>query len=469
MEIFRKKTVSNFRSDANKSALKKRLTSFDLAAVGIGCVVGTGIFVATGQGAKIAGPAVIISFLVAAITSGLCSLTYSELTSMFPVSGSTYSYSYIAFGEIVAWIIGWDLMLEYLVAAAAVASAWSGTFVGILSNFGIKLPNAIIKTPMLGGIVDLPAVLITLAVTLLLYKGVSESAKVNNLIVGLKIVIILLFVFFGMTHIKVVNYHPFAPYGVSGVMSAASIIFFSFIGFDAIATAVEETKKPERDVPRGIMICFGVVVVLYMSVALVLTGIIPFNKIDINNALPGALSYIGISWGSALVGVGAVIGMISTLLVVLYGQVRIFMVMSRDGLLPKVFSHVNEKHGTPGLCTVITGVLICVLAGVVPLNIIMELCNIGTLFAFILVSLGIMVLRKTMPDIERKFKCPGVPFTSILTIIFCVYLMLGLKPATWLRFIIWLVLGLVIYFLYGVKHSIIRNNKANDENISNDI
>ena len=458
MEAFRKKTVNDFKNDAKNSGLKKELTSFDLAAVGIGCVVGTGIFVATGQGAKLAGPAVIISFLVAAITSGLCSLTYSELTSMFPVSGSTYSYSYIAFGEIVAWIIGWDLMLEYLVAGAAVASAWSGTFMGILANFGIKFPSIITKTPAHGGIVDLPAVLITLAVTLLLYKGVSESAKINNLIVGLKITVILLFVFFGVTHIKFANYHPFAPYGVNGVMTAASIIFFSFIGFDAIATAVEETKKPERDVPRGIMICFGVVVFLYMSVALVLTGIIPFTKIDINNALPGALTYIGINWGSALIGAGAVIGMISTLLVVLYGQVRIFMVMSRDGLLPKVFSHVNKKHGTPSLCTVITGVLICILAGFVPLDIIMELCNIGTLFAFILVSLGIMVLRKTMPNIERKFKCPGVPFTPILTIGFCIYLMLGLKGATWIRFIVWLVLGLIIYFLYGIKHSTIRKN-----------
>ncbi|MFL0252484.1 amino acid permease [Clostridium neuense] len=469
MEIFRKKTIYNFRNDASKSGLKKKLTSFDLAAVGIGCVVGTGIFVATGQGAKFAGPAVIISFLIAAITSGLCSLTYSELTSMFPVSGSTYSYSYIAFGEIIAWIIGWDLMLEYLVAGAAVASAWSGTFTGIFANFGMKIPGIITKTPMAGGIIDLPAVLITLAVTLLLYKGVSESAKINNLIVGLKITMILLFVFLGVTHIKITNYHPFSPYGITGVMSAASIIFFSFIGFDAIATAVEETKNPERDVPKGIMICFGVVVVLYMSVALVLTGIIPFSKIDINNALPGALSYIGINWGSALVGVGAVIGMISTLLCVLYAQVRIFMVMSRDGLLPKVFSNVNEKHGTPGLCTIITGVLICILAGVVPLNIIMELCNIGTLFAFILVSLGIMVLRKTMPNVERKFKCPGVPFTPILTIIFCIYLILGLKPATWIRFVVWLVLGLIIYFVYGRKHSIIGNNQVINESISNDL
>ncbi|WP_234121881.1 amino acid permease [Clostridium hydrogenum] len=465
MDVFRKKTVINFKNDASKSGLKKKLTSFDLAAVGIGCVVGTGIFVSTGQGAKLAGPAVIISFLLAAITSGLCSLTYSELTSMFPVSGSTYSYSYIAFGEIVAWIIGWDLMLEYLVAGASVASAWSGTFMGILSNFGIKIPISITKTPMAGGILDLPAVLITLAVTLLLYKGVSESAKINNMIVGLKIFIILLFIFFGAMHIKVANYHPFAPYGAGGVMSAAAIIFFSFIGFDAIATAVEETKKPERDVPKGIMICFVVVVVLYMSVALVLTGIIPFKKIDINNALPGALSYIGINWGSALVGAGAVVGMISTLLVVLYGQVRIFMVMSRDGLLPKVFSHVNEKHGTPGLCTVITGVLIAILSGVVPLNIIMELCNIGTLFAFILVSLGIIVLRKTMPDVERKFKCPGVPFTPALTIVFCIYLMLGLKPVTWIRFVIWLLLGLIVYFAYGHKHSVIRNQKVDEEEI----
>ncbi|AAK81219.1 APA family basic amino acid/polyamine antiporter [Clostridium acetobutylicum] len=466
MEIFRKKTAEDFQDEASSSNLKRGLTSFDLAAIGIGAVVGTGIFVSTGQGAKLAGPSVVISFLVAAVTCGLCSLTYCELSSMFSVSGSTYSYSYIAFGEIIAWIIGWDLMLEYLVAASAISSGWSSTLIGIVKNYGVNVPDALTKSPLSGGIVDLPAIFITLVITFLLYRGVTESAKINNVIVGVKICIIALFVFLGITHVKVTNYHPFVPYGVNGIMSAAAIIFFSFIGFDAIATTAEETKDPKKDVPKGLLICFGVVVVLYMSVAIILTGIVPYTKIDINNALPGALSSIGITWGSALVGVGAVLGMISTLLVIMYGQIRIFMVMSRDGLLPKVFSSVNKKHSTPGLCTVITGVLVSIIAGFLPLKMIMELCNIGTLFAFILVSFGVIVLRYTMPNVERKFKCPGVPFTPLVTAFFCFYMMIHLPLFTWLRFGAWLLIGFVIYFVYGSKHSKMTARDRGKEEVS---
>lgn len=463
MNIFRKKTVEDFREAASKSKLKKKLSAFDLAAIGIGSVVGTGIFVATGQGSQLAGPAVTISFIIAAITSALCALTYSELSSMFPVSGSTYSYSYVAFGEIIAWIIGWDLILEYLVSASAVASGWSGTLVGILKTYEINIPEALIKSPISGGIVDLPAVLITLFITWILYIGVSESAKVNNIIVGIKIFVILVFIVLGATHINMANYHPFAPFGTKGIMAGASIIFFAFIGFDTVSTATEETQDPKRDVPVGLAICLVTVIIMYIGVSLVLIGIIPFNLINVQDALPGALSYIGVTWGSALVGVGAVLGMISTLLVTLYGQVRVFMVMSRDGLLPKRFAKVNKKYSTPGLCTIITGIITAVIAGFLPLNIIMELCNIGTLFAFTLVSIGVIVLRKTMPDVERKFKCPGVPYTPALTIIFCGYLMASLPMMTWIRFGIWLVLGLVIYFAYGYKNSIINDSEHNVE------
>ncbi|PJI08721.1 MULTISPECIES: APC family permease [Clostridium] len=463
--IFRKKTVLDFEEEAKGSKLRKKLTSFDLATIGIGAVVGTGIFVATGEGAKLAGPAVVIAFLVAAVTCGLCSLTFCELSSMFSVSGSTYSYSYIAFGEIVAWIIGWDLMLEYIVAAASVASAWSGTLMGILANYNIHLPASLTSSVISGGIVDLPAVLLTIVVTALLYIGVSQSAKVNDIIVAFKICIIVLFVILGVTHIKVVNYHPFAPYGFKGIMASAAIIFYSFIGFDAIATSAEETINPKRDIPRGLLMCFGAVVILYMSVAVVLTGIVPFTKIDINNALPGALASIGINWGSALVGAGAVVGMISTILVVMYAQIRIFMVMSRDGLLPKVFSHVNKEHQTPGLCTLITGCIVALIAGLLPLKMIMELCNIGTLFAFILVSFGVIVLRYKMPNAERKFRCPGVPFTPLITAFFCFYMMLNLPVFTWIRFGAWLLIGIVIYFLYGSKHSIIINRDKEKEKV----
>jgi len=457
VEIFRKKTVENFDNDYAKSSLKKRLTSFDLAALGIGSIVGTGIFVATGQGAKMAGPAVIVSFIIAAITSALCALTYSELASMFPVSGSTYSYSYVAFGEIIAWIIGWDLILEYLVSAAAVAAGWSGSLNGVLIDYGIKLPSMLTKAPIAGGIVDLPAVFITAVVTWLLYIGVSESAKINDVIVVVKILIIIVFVALGATHIKVANYHPFMPFGVNGVVSGASIIFFAFIGFDTVSTASEETKDPEKDVPRGLALCLIVVIVMYISVSLVLTGIISYKDVSIDNALPGALSHIGINWGSALVGVGAIVGMISTLLATLYGQIRIFMVMARDGLLPNIFAKVNKKHSTPGLCTILTGIVTAILAGFLPLNMIMELCNIGTLFAFALVSLGVIVLRVTMPEVKRNFKCPGVPFTPIITIFCCGYLIYTLPVITWIRFIIWLLIGILIYAFYGCKNSKLKS------------
>lgn len=461
MNYFRKKTAEHFQDISSRSGLKRKLSAFDLAALGIGSVVGTGIFVATGQGARLAGPAVTLAYIIAAITSALCALTYSELASMFPVSGSTYSYSYAAFGEIIAWIIGWDLILEYLVSGAAVASGWSGTLIGILNDYGVHIPYALANSPLNGGIVDLPAVIITAIVTWILFIGVSESAKVNNIIVGVKIFVILVFIFLGVTHINISNYKPFAPYGFNGVMSSAAIIFFAFIGFDAVSTASEETRNPKRDVPLGLALCLGVVIVTYIGVSLVLTGIVPFQSINIDNALPGALSSIGISWGSALVGVGAVIGMISTLLVTLYGQIRIFMVMARDGLLPKQFAKVNKKYSTPGLGTVITGIITGIIAGVLPLGVIMELCNIGTLFAFVLVSLGVIVLRKTMPNVERKFKCPGVPFTPILTIFFCLYLMKSLPAMTWVRFIIWLIIGLAIYFLYGYKNSTLgKQNKV---------
>lgn len=453
MNLFRKRTIDDFREAASGSGLKRKLSAFDLATLGIGSVVGTGIFVATGQGAQLAGPAITISYIIAAITSALCALTYSELASMFPVAGSTYSYSYVAFGEIIAWIIGWDLILEYLVSAAAVASGWSGTIVGILNTYGINLPTALITAPTNGGIIDLPAVLITALVTWILFIGVSESAKVNNIIVGVKIFVIVVFIILGVTHINLANYHPFAPFGVNGIMSGAAIIFFAFIGFDAVSTAAEETQNPKKDVPMGLALCLIVVIIMYIAVSLILTGMVPFKLIDVDNALPGALSSIGINWGSALVGVGAVLGMISTLLVTLYGQIRIFMVMSRDGLLPKRFAKVNKKYSTPGVGTILTGIITAVIAGLLPLNIIMELCNIGTLFAFVLVSVGVIVLRKTMPNIERKFKCPGVPYTPILTIIFCVYLMYSLPFWTWVRFALWLGAGLVIYFTYGYKHS----------------
>jgi APA family basic amino acid/polyamine antiporter len=453
MSIWQTKTPQQIADAAEHTQLKKNLSAFDLAALGIGSVVGTGIFVATGQGAHLAGPGVLLSFIIAAVTCGFCALTYSELACMFPVAGSTYSYSYVAFGEVIAWIIGWDLMLEYLVSASAVASGWSGIFMGLLDSIGISLPKALLTTPLAGGIIDLPAVVITLLITWVLFIGIRESARINNIIVLVKVAVILLFIFLGVRHVNLANLKPMMPYGWKGVMAGAAIIFFAYIGFDAVSTAAEETKNPKRDVPLGLMICLGVVIVLYVAVAFVLTGIVPFKQIVVDNALPGALASIGIRWGGALVATGAIIGMVSTLLVTLYGQIRIFMVMARDGLLPAAFSRIHPKHRTPHICTWITGSATALIAGLFPLPMIINLCNIGTLFAFILVSVGVIVLRKTRPEVERKFRTPGVPFTPLITIVFCFYLMANLPGVTWVRFGAWLLAGLLIYFMYGIRHS----------------
>jgi len=462
VNIWVTKTPAQINEASEHTLLKKNLRAIDLAALGIGSVVGTGIFVATGQGSQLAGPGIVLSFIIAAVTCAFCALTYSELACMFPVAGSTYSYSYVAFGEVVAWIIGWDLMLEYLVAASAVASGWSTTFIPLLQQMGLGLPKALITPPLTteagkvvfsGGVIDLPAVLITMGISWILYVGIRESAKINNIIVAIKIAVILLFVFLGISHIDFANFNPFAPFGWKGIMAGAAIIFFAYIGFDAVSTAAEETRNPKRDVPLGLMVCLGVIIILYVSVAFVLTGMVPFKEIDVGNALPAALARIGIRWGGALVATGAIIGMISTLLVTLYGQVRIFMVMARDGLLPASFARVHPVHKTPHICTWITGTVTALIAGLFPLTMIIDLCNIGTLFAFVLVSIGVIVLRKTRPEVERKFKTPGVPYTPLITVGFCFYLMYSLPKVTWFRFGAWLLAGMLIYFLYSVKHS----------------
>lgn len=457
MSIWKTKPPEMLYDAVEKTGLKKNLTALDLAALGIGCTVGVGIFVVTGVAAsQYAGPAVIISFIIGALTAAFCGLTYAELAAMFPVAGSTYSYSYVAFGEIVAWMIGWDLMLEYLVAAGAVASGWSAYFVELMKSLGITLPQSLTAVPMKGGIMDLPAILVTLFITWVLYIGVKESARTNNIMVAIKLGVIVLFIILGLPHINSANWTPFAPFGWKGIMTGAAVIFFAYIGFDGVSTAAEETRNPQRDVPLGLMICLIVVIILYLSVAAILTGMVSYKELDTAAPIAYALSKIGINWGSALVSVGAIVGIISTLLVTVYGQIRIFMVMARDGLLPPVFASIHPKYRTPHICTVITGIATALLAGVLPIDILAELCNIGTLFAFILVSVGVIVLRKTQPNIERKFRLPGVPFTPLITIAFCFYLMYSLPLATWIRFGVWLLAGLIIYFAYSKNHSVLQ-------------
>ena len=463
MNIFRKKTLESMLDSAKKSHLKKNLKARDIAALGIGAVVGVGIFVATGTGAHMAGPGIIVSFVLAGIVACLCGLCYSELATMFPVSGSTYSYAYIAFGEFIAMIVGWCLTAEYLVACSAVASGWSGTLVGILENVGINIPHAITASPSKGGILDLPAVLITLSLTYMLYRGVKESSRVNNIIVCVKLFVIVLFLFLGVSHINFANYKPFAPFGFKGIFAGTASIFFSYIGFDAISTTAEEAENPNRDVPRGLLICLAVVTILYISVAFVLTGMVPYKEILLQNAVPGALARVGITWGSALVGVGAILGMISTMIAVLYGQTRVFMVMSRDGLIPKAFSKIHEKHDTPYIATAITGIVAALIAGVLPLDIIVEFLSTGTLVSFIVVSLAVIVLRKTMPNFKRKFSCPGVPVLPAITVVCCLVLLSKLKLVTWIGFLIWLSMGIILYFTYGIKHSTLNDLQKNKD------
>lgn len=461
MDIFKKKSLEQLKDSVKKTGLKKNLKAIDIAALGIGAVVGVGIFVATGEGAHAAGPGIILSFFLCGIVACLCGLCYCELATMFPVAGSTYSYAYIAFGEFVAMIIGWCLTAEYLVAVSAVASGWSGTFRGILQNIGITLPKAISASPAKGGIIDLPAVLIILVLACLLYYGIQESAKVNNIIVVIKVLVILLFIFLGVSHIRVVNYKPFMPFGWKGVFTGASTVFFSYIGFDSISTSAEEARNPKKDVSRGIIMCLIVVSILYISVAVVLTGMVPFREIISENAVPAALARVGINWGSALVGVGAILGMISTMIAMLYGQIRIFMVMSRDGLLPKAFSKIHEVHKTPYISTIVTAVIAAIVAGLLPLDIIVQFLSIGTLLSFAVVSIGVIYLRKAMPDIERKFKCPGVPFTPIITVLCCIVLLASMRTITWIGFCVWLAIGIAFYFIYGRTHSIVQNENLN--------
>lgn len=456
MNLFRKKSLNQVKESIQKTGLSKNLRAKDIAALGIGAVVGVGIFVATGEGAHMAGPAIILSFIFAGIVACLCGLCYCELSTMFPVAGSTYSYAYISFGEFTAVIIGWCLTAEYIVAASAVASGWSGTLRGILQSAGVSLPKAISTSPWNGGIVDLPAIAIIMLLTALLYTGMKESSRVNNMIVVIKISVILLFIFLGVSHIDTSNYHPFIPNGWHGVFTGAGTVFFSFLGFDAISTSAEEAADPKRDVSRGIIMCLIVVCILYVSVATVLTGIVPYKEIVSDNAVPEALFRLGIRWGSALVGVGAILGMISTMIAVLYGQVRVFMAMSRDGLLPKAFCKIHSKHKTPYIATVVAGVIASTIAGFLPLSVIVEFVSIGTLMSFMVVSAGVIYLRKTMPNFERKFKCPGVPFTPIITIICCIALLVSMRAVTWIGFIVWLSIGLIVYFIYGRKHSVLQ-------------
>ncbi|HLN20736.1 MAG TPA: amino acid permease [Bacteroidales bacterium] len=464
-KFFAKKSVEELIAQTEESdhKLKRALGSTDLIFLGIGAIIGTGIFVLTGVGAALhAGPAVTLSFLVSAIACVFAALCYAEFASIIPVSGSAYTYAYATIGELIAWIIGWDLILEYAVASIAVAIGWSGYLVNLLAGLGIIIP-AWMSTPPF----NLPALVIVFIITTLLVIGIKESAKFNNVIVIVKLSVILFFIALGAFFIKPDNWTPFMPFGWTGVMTGAAIVFFAYIGFDAVSTTAEETKNPQRDLPIGIIVSLLVCSILYILVALVLTGIIPVmdyadDQKFLSAPIAFALNIIHQDWASGIISVGAVMGITSVLLVMMMGQPRVFFAMSRDRLFPESISKVHPRFRTPYKTTIITGLLVGLVALLIPIGTAAELANIGTLFAFAIVSASVLILRRTNPGIKRSFRVPFVYFISPMGVISSFYLMYSLPVLTWIRFLAWLDIGLLIYYFYSRTHSRIAEKSGRD-------
>lgn len=458
MHLFRKKAVDIIvtQSDSRHSALRKSLGAFDLTMLGIGCIIGTGIFVLTGvAAARHAGPALVLSFIIAGLACGFAALSYAEFASTVPAAGSVYTYSYATFGEIIAWILGWDMVLEYGLAASLVASGWSGYAQGLLTGFGLHVPAAFSSAfnPAKGTFVDVPAMIITLLLTFLLSRGVKESSRFTSALVFIKVAVILLFIVVGIKYVKPANWHPFMPFGLKGVASGAATAFLAYLGFDAVSTAAEEVKNPQRNVPIGILASLALCTLLYVAVSAILTGMVPYSLLDVKNPVAFALQYVHQDWVAGFISLGAIMGITTVLMVLLYGQTRLFYAISRDGLLPKALSSVNKKTNTPTWGCWLTGALVSVFAGVLPLERLADLTNIGTLFAFMTVSIGVIVLRKTQPDLPRSFRVPLVPWIPLLSVAFCAYLLLQLPQITWAGFGLWFIVGIILYILYGYKNS----------------
>lgn len=462
MSLFRTKNLDDMIANARKpGGLAKVLGPFDLILMGIGAIVGTGIFVLTGTGAVTAGPALTLSFIVAAVACGFAALCYAEFASTVPVAGSIYTYTYATLGELAAWMIGWDLLLEYGLATSAVSVGWSGYFQSLIAGFGIKLPTVLTAAPgAVPGVttwINLPALCIMLVLTAMLSWGVRESARLNNIMVAIKVGVVLLFIAVGSRHVQPANWQPFMPYGYNGMLSAAALVFFAFIGFDAVTSAAEEVKRPERDLPIGIIGSLAACTFLYVIVSAIMTGIVPYQQfLGVDHPVTLALQHAGENWVAAFVDLGAILGMTTVILVMAYGQTRVIYAMSRDGLLPKRLSTVHPRFHTPFFATWLVGIVFGLIAAVVPLNILTELINIGTLAAFSLVAIAVVILRKKRPDLKRAFRCPGVPVIPALAVIFCVMLMTYLSWHTWVAFVIWMVIGLAIYFGYARKNSVMQ-------------
>ncbi|WP_069840000.1 amino acid permease [Bacillus sp. F56] len=457
--LFRKKPLETLSAQSKSKSLARTLSAFDLTLLGIGCVIGTGIFVITGTVAATgAGPALIISFILAGLACALAAFCYAEFSSSIPISGSVYSYSYVTLGELLAFLIGWDLMLEYVIALSAVATGWSSYFQSLLAGFNLHLPAALTGAPgsTPDAVFNLPAAVIILLITAIVSRGVKESTRFNNVIVLMKIAIILLFIIVGIFYVKPDNWSPFMPFGMKGVILSAATVFFAYLGFDAVSNASEEVKNPQKNMPVGIISALAVCTVLYIAVSLVLTGMMPYAKLNVGDPVSFALKFVGQDTVAGIISVGAIIGITTVMLALLYAQVRLTFAMSRDGLLPGLFAKVHPSFKTPFRNTWLTGIVAAGIAGFINLGTLAHLVNMGTLAAFTVISIAVIVLRKKHPEIKASFRVPFVPVVPIISAGICLWFMYSLPGVTWLSFVIWIAVGTLVYFLYSRKHSLLN-------------
>lgn len=459
MDLLRKKSID--QSADTEHHLAKCLSALDLTFLGVGAIIGAGIFVLTGiVAATQTGPAIVFSYILAGMACAFSALSYAELAAAIGGCGSAYGYAYAGFGELIAWIVGWDLLLEYSIAVSAVSVGWSGYAKDILRAIHVHLPTAILAGPLKGGVVNLLAFTIIAILTALLSYGVKSSARFNNTMVMVKLFVIALFIIIAITEVTPSNWVPFNPFGWSGVVQGASLIFFAYVGFDAVSTAAEEAKNPQRDLPIGIIASLFICTILYIIVSGLLTGIVHYPSLNVSSPISHAMIILGHKMAAAMIGVGAIAGLTTVMLVLFYGLSRVFFAMARDGLLPRYFAVTHEKTKTPTRIILLCGVLMASLSAIVPIDDLAELVNIGTLFAFIIVCSGVLILRRTQPDLVRPFKTPFMPYVPILGIISCSYLIYNLPFVTIMRFLVWMGMGLVIYFMFSRNHSSLQKEES---------